>query len=197
MRVWIELTHEWAWGPVQALRGDLAATGYSTELITGTGPPVLAVTGTRLGAGRYYSDLLPPRHRPGRRPDLKPAGESAAQQPVRARHSRALCRMNDGTIHEVRVRAWRHEDAGGWRCLVEWGDAGTNCTGWYLYHADAIRPVNSELLQQPLRSSLHCDIGHGWVGTSSSEPPVNARGLSGRSGVGGQADGRQRRGTGG
>jgi hypothetical protein len=138
MRVWIELTHEWGWGPVQPLRGDLAAAGYNTELITGTGPPMLAVTGTRLGAGRYYSDLLPSRHRPGRHHHLTPAGEAPAQQPVSARYSRALCRMNDGTIQEVRVRAWQLEDAGAWRCLVEWGDAGTLSTGWYLYHAEAI-----------------------------------------------------------
>jgi len=65
---------------------------------------VLAIIGTRPGAGRYYTDLLPPRHRPGRHPDLQPAGDAAAGQPVAARDPRALCRMNDVLCTKARFR---------------------------------------------------------------------------------------------
>ena len=60
MRVWVEVPDGWGWGPVQALRGVLARDGYWTERISGTGPVMLAVTGSRPDPDAL-SELLPPR----------------------------------------------------------------------------------------------------------------------------------------
>jgi hypothetical protein len=51
MRAWIEIPAEWGWGPVQALKAQLARAGYCTEEYRGTGPVMLAVTGGRPAPG--------------------------------------------------------------------------------------------------------------------------------------------------
>lgn len=59
MRIWIEVPDEWGWGPVQALQSALARDGYWTERITGSGPDMVAITGSRPDPGALAA-LLPP-----------------------------------------------------------------------------------------------------------------------------------------
>ena len=73
-RAWIELTGEHAgWGPARVRMAWLSRAGYVCEVLTGSGPLVLVLTGRKLSVSELLAIGGPParRHDPGRFPDLQ------------------------------------------------------------------------------------------------------------------------------
>jgi hypothetical protein len=72
-QAWIELTGEQAgWGPARVRMAWLSRAGYVCEVLTGSGPLVLVLTGRKLSVSELLAIGGPParRHDPGRFPDL-------------------------------------------------------------------------------------------------------------------------------
>ena len=73
-RAWIELEGEHAgWGPARVRVAGLSRAGYVCEVLTGSGPLVLVLTGRTLTVSELLAIGGPParRHDPGRFPDLR------------------------------------------------------------------------------------------------------------------------------
>jgi hypothetical protein len=82
-RAWIELTGEQAgWGPARLRMAGLGRAGYVCEVLAGSGPLVLVLTGRKLSVSELLAIGGPParRHDPGRFPGLR------RHLPGRARH---------------------------------------------------------------------------------------------------------------
>jgi hypothetical protein len=62
-RAWIELDGEQAgWGPTRVVVSKLGSEGYFVQVLTGSGPKVLIITGRTLsGAGGTGRPMLFPR----------------------------------------------------------------------------------------------------------------------------------------
>jgi hypothetical protein len=72
-RAWIELTGEQAgWGPARIRMAGLSQAGYVCEVLAGSGPLVLVLTGRKLSVSELLAIGRPPArpHDPGRFPDL-------------------------------------------------------------------------------------------------------------------------------
>ena len=82
-RAWIELTGEQAgWGPARLRMAGLGRAGYVCEVLAGSGPLVLVLTGRKLSVSELLAIGGPParRHDPGRFPGLRrhlPGGGAA------------------------------------------------------------------------------------------------------------------------
>ena len=73
-RAWIELTGEQAgWGPARVRMAGLGRAGYVCEVLAGSGPLVLVLTGRKLSVSELLAIGGPParRYDPGRFPDLR------------------------------------------------------------------------------------------------------------------------------
>ena len=73
-RAWIELTGEQAgWGPARLRVAGLGRAGYVCEVLAGSGPLVLVLTGRKLSVSELLAIGGPParRYDPGRFPGLR------------------------------------------------------------------------------------------------------------------------------
>ena len=73
-RAWIELTGEQAgWGPARLRMAGLGRAGYVCEVLAGSGPLVLVLTGRKLSVSELLAIGGPParRYDPGRFPGLR------------------------------------------------------------------------------------------------------------------------------